>query len=138
MSYLLDTCLVSELTKPLPDAGVRGWLAQVASDQLFISVITVGELKKGIYKLPDSRRKLALAAWLGTLLADYQSRILPYDLAVAQNWGVLQAESELAGTPMATLDGQIAATAHTFQLTIVTRNVRDFAPARVAVWNPWG
>lgn len=138
MSYLLDTCLVSELTKPQPDAGVRAWLGDVAADQLFISVITIGELKKGIYKLPDSRRKQALGAWLATLLADYQNNLLPYDLAVAQNWGLLQAQAELAGTPMATLDGQIAATAHTFQLTIVTRNVRDFAPARLAVCNPWG
>lgn len=137
MKYLLDTCLISELTKPGPNPGVVNWLRSMPSESLLLSAITIGEIKKGLTKLPDSRRKQDLTAWLQTLLADYSARILPIDLMVAENWGILQGRAEVAGTPMASLDGLIAATAHTHNLTVVTRNVHDFIPAHIPLCNPW-
>lgn len=137
MNYLLDTCLLSELTKPSPNAGVVTWLRSVSSENLLLSAITIGEIKKGLAKMPDSRRKQDLSTWLQTLLADYSGRILPIDLTVAENWGILQGRAEVAGTPMASLDGLIAATAYTHNLTVVTRNERDFAPAHIPLYNPW-
>jgi toxin FitB len=137
VKYLLDTCLISELTKPNPNSGVANWLRGIPSDDLLLSAITIGEIRKGLAKMPASRRKQDLTTWLQTLLADYNARILPIDLAVAENWGILQGRAEVAGTPMATLDGLLAATAYTHNLTVVTRNVRDFAPANIPIYNPW-
>lgn len=137
MNYVLDTCVVSELIKPLPAASVVKWLASVPAEQLFLSALTVGELKRGIMKLPDSKKKAQLIAWFETLLADYQARIVPVDLAVAEAWGTLQAQAEAAGQKMAIIDGYIAATASAHQMMIVTRNEDDFEVCRQDVVNPW-
>ncbi|ASF44619.1 PIN domain-containing protein [Methylovulum psychrotolerans] len=85
MKYLLDTCTISEFTKPQGNSGVIRWLEKTDSDDLYLSVITIGEVKKGINKLPASKKKQDLLFWLETLLEDYQSRILPVDLAVMEN-----------------------------------------------------
>ncbi len=137
MNYVLDTCVVSELIKPLPAASVVEWLASVPAEHLFLSALTVGELKRGIMKLPDSKKKARLIAWLETLLADYQDRIVSVDVAVAEAWGTLQAQAEAAGQKMAIIDGYIAATASAHQMMIVTRNEDDFAVCRQDVVNPW-
>ncbi len=137
MKYLLDTCLISELTKPAPNQGVSDWLRQTPAEHMCLSAITLGEIRKGLHKLAPSRRKNDLSTWFNTLLSDYQNQILPVDLAVAENWGVLQGLAEQAGTPMATLDGLIAATAYTHNLTVATRNERDFLPAQIPLLNPW-
>ena len=137
MNYVLDTCVVSELIKPLPAASVVEWLASIPAEQLFLSTVTVGEIKRGIMKLPESKKKIRLIAWFETLLTDYQDRIVPVDLAVAEAWGTLQAQAEAAGQTMAIIDGYIAATASAYQMMIVTRNESDFEICRQDVVNPW-
>ncbi|MBN1878478.1 type II toxin-antitoxin system VapC family toxin [bacterium] len=137
MNYLLDTCVISELVKPAPDDSVIRWLKGIPSDNLHLCVITIGELRKGIEKLPDSRKKSELIIWLTTLLEDYQDRIYPIDLSVAENWGIIQGAAEKSGNPMASLDSLIAAVAYTNNLTLVTRNERDFEAGGLPIINPW-
>lgn len=137
MKYLLDTCVISELVKPAPNRKVVDWLNEVSSKALFLSVITIGEIEKGLTKLPDSKKKERLTLWLNTLLNEYQERILPVDLMVAENWGVLQGNAEMAGTPMSSIDSLLAATTYTHNLTLVTRNESDFVPGITPIINPW-
>lgn len=137
MSYLLDTCVISELVKPSPNQQVIDWLENMPDEQLFLSVISFGEIRKGINKLPKSKKKNQLESWLKSLLEYYQDRILPISLEVAGNWGVMQAEADASGKSLASIDSLIAATAQTHQMHIVTRNVSDFNQASVTVINPW-
>jgi predicted nucleic acid-binding protein len=137
MKYLLDTCVISEIAKPVPDAEVMDWLYATPSELLFLSVVTIGEIRKGLTKFPDSKKKEVLTVWLSTLMEEYQERILPIDAAVADNWGIIQGKAEMAGTPMSSIDSLIAATAFTHNLTIVTRNESDYSAARVPIMNPW-
>ncbi len=137
MKYLLDTCVISELVKPAPNRKVVDLLNEVSSKALFLSVITIGEIEKGLTKLPDSKKKERLTSWLNTLLNEYQERILPVDLMVAENWGVLQGNAEMAGTPMSSIDSLLAATTYTHNLTLVTRNESDFVPGITPIINPW-
>lgn len=137
MKYLLDTCVISELTQLAPNSLVKAWLQTVPSDAVFLSVITIGEIRKGLVKLPESKKKAQLTLWLNTLVHEYNERILPFDLTVAEKWGIMQGNAAQAGTPMSTLDGFIAATASVHNLIIVTRNERDFLPSRIPLLNPW-
>jgi predicted nucleic acid-binding protein len=139
MKYLLDTCVISELAKLVPDRKVLNWFNKTPSEELILSVLTIGEIRKGLTKLTNSKRKKDLTLWLNTLLEDYGPRILPVDLAVADNWGLIQGDAEMAGTPMSSVDGLIAATAYTHYLAvvIVTRNGDDFSAAQVPIINPW-
>ncbi len=137
MRYLLDTCVISELVKPAPQENVVSWLNVMPSELLFLCAITIGEVRKGLTKLPDSKKKERLTSWLNTLLIEYRERILFIDLLVCENWGVLQGNAEMAGTPMSTIDSLIAATADTHNLTLITRNENDFAPSNVPIINPW-
>jgi toxin FitB len=104
---------------------------------MYLSVITIAEIRKGLAKLPESKRKDALSYWLTTLLEDYQDRIFPIDLMVAENWSHIQAKAEKDGRPMSSFDSLIAATGYTHNLVIVTRNVDDFEAGNVPVRNPW-
>lgn len=137
MNYLLDTCVISELVKAVPNENVIDWITHVPDERLFLSVITIGEIRKGITKLPDSKKKYQLASWLNTLLEEYQEKICPVDLDVAERWGVIQGKAESNGTPVASIDSLIAAVAQTYNLIVVTRNEKDFAPTNVTVLNPW-
>ena len=137
MKYLLDTCVISELVKPTPNRKVVDWINELPSEALFLCVITIGEVRKGLTKLPDSKKKERLTLWLNTLLIEYNERIFFIDLMVCENWGVLQGNAEKAGTPMSTIDGLIAATAYTHNLTIATRNENDFTPSNIPIINPW-
>jgi len=137
MKYLLDTCVISELVKPTPDRKVVDWLSGLPSEALFLSAITIGEMRKGLTKLPESNKKERLTVWLNTLLEEYKERILPIDLMVCENWGVLQGNAEKAGTPMSSIDGLLAATTYTHNLTLATRNERYFAPGNIPIINPW-
>lgn len=137
MKYLLDTCAISEITKLKANRGVIEWLESTDSDDLYLSVINIGEIKKGINKLPASKKKQDLLFWLETLLEDYQNRILTVDLNVMENWSLLVANAEKKGQPVASLDSIIAATAYTHHLTLVTRNERDFYACNIPVINPW-
>ena len=137
MKYLLDTCAISELTKPQANSGVIEWLENTNSEDLYLSVINIGEIKKGINKLPASKKKQDLLFWLETLLEDYQNRILTVDLSVMENWSLIVANAEKKGQPIASLDSIIAATAYTHHLTLVTRNERDFYACNIPMINPW-
>ena len=137
MNYLLDTCVISELVKVSPNSNVLDWLQETPTERLYLSVITIGEIGKGLTKLPDSKRKDLLANWLNLLLEDYQNRIFSIDLTVAENWGVLQGRAEKMGIAMPSIDGLIAAIAYTHNLVLVTRNVSDFEASGIPIKNPW-
>jgi predicted nucleic acid-binding protein len=137
MNYLLDTCVISELVKPASNRKVVAWLNELPSEALFLCAITIGEIKKGLTRLPDSGKKERLTLWLNILLIEYKERILSIDLAVCENWGVLQGNAEKAGTPMSSIDGLLAATTYTHNLTLATRNENDFTPANIPIINPW-
>ena len=137
MKYLLDTCVISELVKPTPNRKVVDWINELPSEALFLCVITIGEVRKGLTKLPDSKKKERLTLWLDTLLIEYRERILSIDLKVCDNWGILQGNAEKAGTRMSTIDSLIAATTYTHNLTLVTRNENDFTPSNIPIINPW-
>ncbi len=137
MKYLLDTCVISELTKLIPNNNVIRWLKNIPSDSLFISVITIGEIRKGLTKLKESEKKQRLTAWLDALLRQYSERILLIDLNIADNWGTIQGNAEKSGKPMSSVDSLLAATADTHNLIVATRNESDFEAGNVPIINPW-
>lgn len=138
MSWLLDTCAISEYAKRAPNRNVIAWLDAQDELSLFISVITLGEIEKGILKLraTDAHRSQKLTAWLGLVEQRFSGRILPLDSASLHVWAQLSANAELAGTPLPVMDGLIMATAQCYGLTVVTRNAQDFAHYP-QVLNPW-
>ena len=136
--FLLDTNVVSELVRPRPDPRVAQWLDSTDEELLFLSVLTLGEIRKGITTLTDRARKTRLEAWLsGNLLARFEGRILPIDHAIADRWGQITGSLAAQGSPLAVIDGLLAATALHHNLTFVTRNTPDVARTRVAVFDPW-
>lgn len=138
MSFLLDTCVLSEMVKPLPDSRVVGWLGAQRPDALYISTLTLGELQKGVAKLAPSARKTYLETFLHTDIRDgFAERMLNVDSEVAMVWGKLVAQSEQAGQRMPYIDSLIAATAMCHGMTLVTRNTRDVQASGVAMLNPW-
>lgn len=138
MSYLLDTNVLSEVRRPVPSPRVLAWLDQVDEDRSFISVISLAELRRGVLLKDDGRRKEALADWLMRDLADrFAGRILPIEAEIAERWGELMAESQRIGRALSTMDGFLAATALSRQLTFVTRNIKDFAPFTIPLLDPW-
>ncbi|OGT14675.1 MAG: recombinase [Gallionellales bacterium RIFCSPHIGHO2_02_FULL_57_16] len=138
MSWLLDTCALSEYAKKAPAPQVIAWLDEQDEASLFISVITLGEIEKGILKLraSDPRRSQKLTAWLGKVEQRFAGRILPLDAAALHVWAQIAAHAELAGQPMPVMDGLLMASAQCHGLTVVTRNVQDFA-MYPQVFNPW-
>jgi toxin FitB len=138
VNLLLDTNVLSEVRRPAPDPKVIGWLDTLDEDRCFISVASIAELKRGIALMSDGRRRSALAAWLSIdLPARFADRILPIDQAVAERWGELMADSRRSGVALSVMDGFFAATALTKSLTLVTRNIKDFASFGVPLFNPW-
>ncbi len=138
MKYLLDTCLISELVKKAPNSAVVSWLNEQDEQSLFLSVLTIGELQKGISKLPDGSRKDELQAWVEHDLAlRFTGRIIDIELEVMLIWGRLQGGSERRGESLPVMDSLIAATAKAHGLVVVTRNVKDIERCQVRVCNPW-
>jgi predicted nucleic acid-binding protein len=138
MSFLLDTCVISELVAKQPNPAVVQWVDSIDENLLFLSAITIGEIKRGIEKLPDSSRKSALEDWLeDDLLIRFRDRILSIDAAVMLVWGQLAADLEKEGKPMPAVDSLIAATCLQGKLDLVTRNESDFVHSGVTVINPW-
>ena len=135
MSYLLDTNVLSELRRKTPNAGVVEWFAQRPASTLYLSVLTLGELRKGVEGMADASRRTALLDWLeAELPIFFTGRILSVDAQVADRWGRLVAA---ANRPVPAIDSLLAATAAHHGLSLVTRNVRDFADFGLEVINPW-
>jgi toxin FitB len=134
---LLDTCVVSETVRPRPDPGVLRWLEARRGSGLFVSVLTLGELRKGVDLLPDGARRDALAAWIVRFGTDFADRTLPVDARIASRWGAVTAAAARGGRVVSVIDGLVAATALEHGLTVATRNVTDFAPTGAAVVDPW-
>jgi len=138
VSYLLDTNVVSEPTKPKPNSGLLKWLGSVLEDNTFISTVTISELRYGIERLPAGARRTSLDDWLkNNLLARFEGRILPVDIEVAEASGRINARADLLGRPMEARDIFIAGTAEVHHLTLVTRNIADFQYVLESVLSPW-
>ncbi len=138
MKYLLDTCVISELVTRNPNPRVVFWIDSADETSLYLSVITIGEIGRGIAKLPDSSRKARLSRWLEEdLLFRFAGRIVPIDTDVMLTWGSLVARLEREGRVLPAMDSLIAAIALSGQFTLVTRNVGDFEGTGVEILNPW-
>ncbi len=138
MKFLLDTNVISELVAKQPNPRVVQWIDSLDPNSVYLSVITIGELRKGIEKLPDSKRKDALRMWLNDdLLIRFSGRILALDIPVMLTWGILVGQLERTGQPLPALDSLIAALALHYRSTLATRNEGDFRAAGIALLNPW-
>jgi toxin FitB len=138
MSYLLDTCVVSEFAAMQPNEKVVSWLEKLDPETVYLSVVTLGEIQKGIEKLPASKRKESLRSWLkDDLLVRFHDRVLPLEVGEMMTWGALISRVEAKGLPMPLIDSLIAATALHHDLVVVTRDEDDFAPSGVRLLNPW-
>ena len=138
MKYLLDTCVISELIKPQPNQDVVTWLQSQAESDLYLSVLTFGEIEKGIEKAVNEARKSKLKLWVEEDLKQrFKGRILAIDLDVCTKWGEIQAKTELLGKPMPTIDGLIVVSALVNNCIMVTRNVKDMQQSGVELFNPW-
>ena len=137
MSYLLDTCVVSEPTKPRPAARVVAWLQEADPESLYISVLTFGELEKGIERLAESQRKRGYRLWLERVRGQAAHRVLTVDDPIASEWGRMLARAEKKGSPLPVIDALLAATAIVHGLTIVTRNDSDIARTGASILDPW-
>lgn len=136
MNYLVDTNVLSELAKPQPDGEVLAWFAK-HEPHLYISSISIGEIRKGLEMLPKGKRKTALQAWFKAVCERMEGRVLSFNASTAHVWGQLVAHLETKGLPIPTLDSQIAATAQRHNLAIVTRNVPDFQHTGLKILNPF-
>ena len=137
MRVLLDTCVLSELQKDHCHKNVRRTIEEYTEESIFLSVITIGEITKGIKLLNESHRKNQLQSWLQTIERYYSDRILVIDLEIVRIWGELTATAQKSGKAIAASDGLIAATALRHGLHIVTRNISDFEPSGGLLINPW-
>jgi len=130
--------VISEFSKTKPNSKVVKWISSVNEANLFISVFTIGELHKGIEKLPDSAKKHNLQDWVNNDLKNrFKNKIIELDLKTAVIWGKIHAESELKGQTLPVIDGLIAATGISYELVVVTRNIKDMEISGVALFNPW-
>jgi predicted nucleic acid-binding protein len=138
VKYLLDTCVISEIIKPKPNKNVISWVQNKKSNSLYLSVLSLGEIEKGIEKSPSDIRKNKLKLWLeDDLKKHFQGRIIPIDVEIATRWGNLQGIAELRGKPMPTVDGLIAVSGLVRHCIVVTRNVSDMQQSSAELFNPW-
>jgi len=136
--FLLYTNVISELIKARPDANVTAWVEATDESLLYLSVLTLGEIRRGIASLPHSRRRATLEAWLDRdLQARFEDRILTIDREVADRWGLLTAAARESGIALPVIDGLLAATALEHNITLVTRDTGQIPSMGVAVFNPW-
>ena len=139
MKYLLDTCVISELIAKQPDTGVIRLVDSLDSDDIYLSVITIGEIARGVERLPASKRKRELADWLqNDLLVRFDGNIIPLDTNILIRWGELSAKLEGIGITLPAMDSLIAATTLTHAMVLITRNAGDFEHTGVEIVNPWG
>jgi toxin FitB len=136
--FLVDTNVISEVLRPAPDARVVSRSQNVPKDLLFLSVVSMGELRKGLTMMPSGARRTQLEKSIEELMPRWFAvRILPMTQIIAERWGVLEGQRQLLGRPIQAPDAQIAATALEHGLTLVTRNVKDFDLIGVKILNPW-
>jgi predicted nucleic acid-binding protein len=136
--FLLDTNVPSELIRARPEPRVGNWVYSQDEQSLYLSAVSIGELRRGFVILPASKRRNDLEHWFeDDLVPRFRERILPVTHSIADRWGILDGECRLRGAPLNTADGMIAATALEHDLTVVTRNVKDFAGLGVTVFCPW-
>ncbi len=136
--FLLDTNCICELVKPRPAPGVVDWIEAADEAILYLSVLTLGEVRKGLAGLAQGRRRTHLETWLEVELQErFAGRIVPIDAAIADRWGLITAAAKAKGKTLSVIDGLLAATALHYNLTMVSRNAADFAMAQVQVLNPW-
>ena len=140
MNYLLDTCVISELVKTKPDSRVTRWIRSQDEEGLFLSVITIGEIQKGISKLPHGRnKKQQLQNWLNDELQErFKDRILEISIETAHVWGQVMGACEKKGVTLPAIDSLIASQGIFHKMTIVTRNISDMEPSGAPLFNPWG
>lgn len=137
-AYLLDTNCISEVVRARPEARMLAWLETTDESLLHLSVLTLGEIRKGVAGLPPGNRRAQLENWLELeLKARFAGRVLPVDVPVADRWGALAAEAKRRGKPLPAIDGLLAATAQHHGLTLVTRDLAGLAASGVPVFNPW-
>ncbi|MBI9045014.1 MAG: type II toxin-antitoxin system VapC family toxin [Anaerolineaceae bacterium] len=138
MNYLLDTCILSEFARKRPEEKVIEWLDSIDEEMLFISVISIGEIQRGIEKMEESNRRGKLSAWLNMdVRKRFGNRLIKIDENTMLRWGTLTASLEKNGHPMSVMDSLIAASAFQENLILVTRNIKDFEYSRVPLINPW-
>jgi len=138
MSFLIDTCCISELIKKKPNPNVLKWFTDQDEFSMYLSVITFGELRKGIEKLPDSKKKKELNQWVKEdLNSRFKNRILSINMEEVNRWGKILATAEKKGKPLPAIDSLIAATAQVHNLSVVTRNTQDMEGSGVEIINPW-
>lgn len=138
MRLLLDTNVLSEVTRPAPDSRVLKWLDRLDEDRSFISVVSIAEIRRGIALMDDGRKRDALAEWLSSDLPErFEQRVLSVDAPVALAWGDLMGIAKRRGRGLSSMDGLIGATAIANDLTLATRNMRDFEDFGIELLNPW-
>lgn len=138
LSYLLDTCVISEFVKPKPERKVLEWLNSVEVDRVFLSAVTLGEIQFGISNRPASNRRTELEVWLNIeLMKQFAGRVLPLDGDTFITWGQMAAQQKRQGELMGVMDSLIAATALQHKMVLVTRNGVDFKATGLSLFNPW-
>ena len=137
MKSLLDTCVISEVHHPRGNPKIKAWVNDVPDEHLFLSVLTIGEIWKGIHLLPSGIRKHSLSEWVDETVRNYADRILPIDLETTEIWAAATARNSQTGKILPAVDGLVAATAIRHGLTVVTRNLRHFEMAGAMTMNPW-
>ncbi|MER8523532.1 type II toxin-antitoxin system VapC family toxin [Mesorhizobium sp. M1076] len=138
MRLLLDTNVLSEVTRPAPDARVLEWLDKLDEDRSFISVVSIAEIRRGVALMGEGRKREALAEWLARDLPQrFEQRVLPVDQPVALAWGDLMGLAKRRGRGLTSMDGLIAATAIAQELTLATRNMKDFEGFGIELFDPW-
>lgn len=137
MRILLDTCVISELQRPSPHPAVYHRVEGLDDETIFLSVLTLGELSKGVALLEPGTRKDALTSWIADIERRFRERILPIDVDVAHLWGEMTARARSNGIQIPAVDGLIAATALRHGLMVMTRNTRDFAATGAVILDPW-
>ncbi len=137
MNYILDACVVSELTKLKPDKRVKDWFSQCDEEQLYISCLTLGELSFGIEMVQDQKKKNDLIAWYHRFVEAYGTSTLPVTDSICVRWGREHALHRKKGLQVPVIDGLIACTAIEYNYTLATRKIPDFEIMNVQLFNPW-
>jgi len=137
MKYILDTNVLSELTKPIPNKNVLEWFENCPEEEMYISSITLGEIEGGIVSIAPGKKQNQLMIWFGSLQNSFKSRIFPVDDITAIRWGELRGKLKQKGITISVIDGLIAATAIANNAVLVTRNMKDFDFPGIELINPW-